>query len=120
MRLKLKITPPSLLAFFQNRTAPVVVFVFQLIYVAAFALIPVIAIRWYKSPFISELIQHTMIDLLTYFIAPYFVGLVYLGISIWMYGVRRSNASSRAFSILTASIGLGIAGLFELFTTNYL
>lgn len=87
------------------------VLTYQLFIVVVFALIPIFAIRWYKQPFI---------DLLTAFVIPYLVGLVYLGTSIWIYSLRRSNTSSRLFSFLTASIGLNIAGFFDLFTTNYL
>ena len=196
MRATLKFTRPPILSFLLNKTASGAVFAFQLVVVAVFALIPLIAFRWYRQPFIGAFIGQRMsvapaspnqpgswelqrlnlpsgyhlseldgspiaslsqlnerlsqsksgdtvtlglqnsegewispsivlqafpfIDFLIYFVAPYFVGLVYIGISLWIFSLRRSNTSSRAFSILTASMGLYIAGLFDIFTTNVL
>jgi hypothetical protein len=52
----------------------------------------------------------------TYFLIPYFIGLIYLGSSIWMSSLRRKDASGRAFSLFTATFGLSLAGLFDTYT----
>lgn len=59
-------------------------------------------------------------DLFTFLILPYFIGLVYLGSSVWVFSLRRWDAAGRAFALFTASLGLGVACLFDLYTSNLL
>ncbi len=59
-------------------------------------------------------------DLTRFFILPYFIGLVYLGVSLWIFGMRRSETAGRAFSILASSVAYIAMGLLDLYTTNYL
>jgi signal transduction histidine kinase/putative methionine-R-sulfoxide reductase with GAF domain len=55
-----------------------------------------------------------------YFIIPYIVGLLFLGISLWIFGLRRTESAGRAFGLFATSVGLASAGLFDLYTTHML
>ena len=55
-----------------------------------------------------------------YFIIPYIVGLLFLGISLWIFGMRRSESAGRAFALFATSVGIASAGLFDLYTTHRL
>jgi len=59
-------------------------------------------------------------DRLTFLILPYLIGLVYLGSSVWVFSLRRWDAAGRAFALFTASLGLGVASMFDLYTSNLL
>ncbi len=60
------------------------------------------------------------IDLNVYFVIPYLIGLVYIGIGAWVFYLRRDQAAGRVFAVFAASIGLLLAGLFDLGTTHQL
>ncbi|MEZ0396033.1 MAG: GAF domain-containing protein [Anaerolineales bacterium] len=51
---------------------------------------------------------------------PFGVGLVYLIMSLWIFGLRRNESTGRAFAIFATSVALVTGGLFDLFTTHYL
>jgi signal transduction histidine kinase/putative methionine-R-sulfoxide reductase with GAF domain len=55
-----------------------------------------------------------------YFIIPYIVGLLYVGISLWIFGMRRTESAGRAFALFATSVGIASAGLFDLYTTHRL
>jgi signal transduction histidine kinase len=55
-----------------------------------------------------------------YFIIPYIVGVLYLGISLWIFGMRRSEPAGRAFALFATSVSIASAGLFDLYTTHWL
>ncbi len=57
-------------------------------------------------------------DLLNYFITPYFIGLAFLAIGLWVFRLRRDEASGRAFALFCASMAVVIGGLFDLYTTH--
>lgn len=57
-------------------------------------------------------------DLFNYFVIPFFVSLIYMGASLGIYGLRRGEASGRAFTILGTAIASLTAGLFNTFTTS--
>ena len=59
-------------------------------------------------------------DLLWFFFIPLFVALVFVGVALWIYSLRRNETSGRAFAILGTSVAVVIGGLFELHTTHYL
>ena len=58
-------------------------------------------------------------DRIAYFILPMILSLVFLIISLWIFGLRRSEPAGRAFSILTSSLAIAIGGLFELYTSHH-
>ena len=57
-------------------------------------------------------------DQLSYFGMPAVLSLVFIIVSLWIFGLRRSEPAGRAFSLLTASMGIGIGSLFTLYTTH--
>src|SRR5512139_844487 len=59
------------------------------------------------------------IDQLAYFVIPAFLSLVFLLISLWIFGLRRSEPAGRAFSVMTTSLAIVIGGLFDLYTSHY-
>ena len=58
------------------------------------------------------------IDQLSYFVIPAFLSLVFLIISLWIFGLRRSEPAGRTFSVLTSSMAIVIGGLFDLYTSH--
>jgi signal transduction histidine kinase len=59
------------------------------------------------------------IDQISYFVIPAFLSLVFIIISIWIFGLRRSEPAGRTFSVLTASMAIVVGGLFDLYTSHY-
>jgi signal transduction histidine kinase/uncharacterized protein YigA (DUF484 family) len=57
-------------------------------------------------------------DLFQYFIVPYFIGLVYLGIGLWVFRQRSSDAAGRAFALTCALGAIAVGALFDLYTTH--
>ncbi len=55
-----------------------------------------------------------------YFVLPYIVGLLFLGISLWIFGMRRTESAGRAFALFSTSVAIACAGLFDLYTTHRL
>lgn len=58
-------------------------------------------------------------DQLSYFIVPAFLSLVFLLISLWIFGLRRTEPAGRAFSVMTTSLAIIIGGLFDLYTSHF-
>ena len=67
-----------------------------------------------------KLISFPEPDKFRYFYFPYFIGLIYLGISLWLTKLRLADSSGRAFILFSSSFSLGAAALFEIYTTHYL
>ena len=59
-------------------------------------------------------------DQVRFFYLPYLVGILYLAVSLWIFGLRYADPAGRAFSILATSIAIGVAGLLDLYTSNHL
>jgi PAS domain S-box-containing protein len=59
-------------------------------------------------------------DMLVIFLLPSLVGLVYLGIGIWVYWVQGRGSDGQVFAALCASIALMMGGLFEINSTHRL
>ncbi len=55
-----------------------------------------------------------------FFYLPYLIGLIYLGSAVWVFAIRRSQASGLAYAHFTVSIALGIGLIFDLYTTHIL
>ncbi|MGB8984246.1 MAG: GAF domain-containing protein [Anaerolineales bacterium] len=58
-------------------------------------------------------------DRIAYFALPVFLCLVFLVISLWIFGLRRTESAGRAFSMMTTSVALVTGTLFDLYTTHY-
>ncbi len=57
---------------------------------------------------------------LVYFLIPYVIGLIFLGSSLWIFGMRRTESAGRAFAVFATSVAIACAGLFDLYTTHRL
>jgi signal transduction histidine kinase/putative methionine-R-sulfoxide reductase with GAF domain len=57
---------------------------------------------------------------LVYFLFPYLIGLIFLGSSLWIFGMRRTESAGRAFAIFSTSVAIASAALFDLYTTHRL
>ena len=57
-------------------------------------------------------------DLISYFILPASLSLVFLIISLWIFGLRRTEPAGRAFSVMTSSLAIVIGSLFDLYTSH--
>ena len=58
-------------------------------------------------------------DRLYYFIIPMILSLVFLGTSLWIFGLRRSESAGRAFSMMSTSLAIVIGALFDLYTSHF-
>ncbi len=59
-------------------------------------------------------------DFAAFFLVPYFIGLIYLGIGLWVYRLRSGEAAGRAFAIFCAVVGLTLSGIFDFYTSHFL
>src|SRR5688572_4850709 len=57
-------------------------------------------------------------DLISYFILPASLSLIFLIISLWIFGLRRTEPAGRAFSVMTSSLAIVIGTLFDLYTSH--
>lgn len=59
-------------------------------------------------------------DRTTYFVLPAAISFLFLAVSLWIFGMRRTESAGRAFAIFSASLSIVVGSLFDLFTTHYL
>ncbi len=59
-------------------------------------------------------------DRLSFLYVPYAIGLIFLIISLWIFGMRRTEPAGRAFALFSTSVAVGCAALFDLYTTHAL
>lgn len=57
-------------------------------------------------------------DRISYFVIPAFLSLVFLVLSLWIFGLRRTESAGRAFSMMTTSLAIVIGALFDLYTSH--
>jgi signal transduction histidine kinase len=55
---------------------------------------------------------------LVYLVVPSILGAIFLLVSIWIFGFRRSEPSGRAFSLFTSSLAIITGAYFNLYTTH--
>ncbi|NOH04624.1 MAG: hypothetical protein HND47_22985 [Chloroflexi bacterium] len=53
-----------------------------------------------------------------YFIVPSILGAIFLAVSLWIFGFRRSEPAGRAFSLFTSSLAIVTGTYFNLITTH--
>ena len=58
-------------------------------------------------------------DRLAYFIMPMVLCLVFLLVSFWIFGLRRTEPAGRAFTVFTTSLAIVTGALFDLYTSHY-
>ena len=66
-----------------------------------------------------ELVEFPLADMILLFWLPYGVGLVYLGIGLWVYRLRGNTRPGRAFAFLCAIAAIVIGTLFGLYSSRY-
>jgi len=64
-------------------------------------------------------IQFSLADLVSLFIAPYLIGVAFLGIGLWAYRLRSDLWESRALLYFVSGVTVLMATLFEISTTRY-
>lgn len=57
--------------------------------------------------------------LFLYFILPYGLGVIYLGIGVWVFLARWREPAGQAFALLCATVAIGLGLLFDLYTTHW-
>lgn len=60
------------------------------------------------------------LDRVGYFVIPYLTGLIYLLSGLYVFTIRRNDPAGRAFALFTGATGIGLASLFDIYTTSYL
>ena len=63
--------------------------------------------------------EFSIADRYAFFYIPEFLSFVFLIVSLWIFGLRRTEPAGRAFSIFTASLAIVVGSLFELYTLFY-
>ena len=58
-------------------------------------------------------------DRIAFFIIPMALSLVFLALSGWIFGLRRTESAGRAFSMMTTSVAIVIGALFDLYSFHY-
>src|SRR5215212_6458731 len=57
-------------------------------------------------------------DRVSYFVIPAVLSILFLSISLWIFGLRRTESAGRAFSMMATSLAIVIGALFDLYTTH--
>src|SRR5215213_5762760 len=69
---------------------------------------------------VDVILQHfPAADRISYFVIPAILSLVFLSISLWIFGLRRTESAGRAFSMMATSVAIVIGALFDLYTSHY-
>ena len=58
-------------------------------------------------------------DRIAYFVVPILLSLVFLGSSLWIFGLRRTEAAGRSFSMMATSVAIVTGALFDLYSYHY-
>jgi signal transduction histidine kinase/putative methionine-R-sulfoxide reductase with GAF domain len=59
-------------------------------------------------------------DIMAYFVIPLVIGFFFLIISLWTFGLRRSEQAGRSFGLFASSLSIVTTTFFDLYTTHYL
>ena len=65
-----------------------------------------------------QLVPFPVRGLIEFFLLPYVLGLIYLGMGTWVFVARRHEPAGRAFGLMCAVVALGLGLLFDLYTTH--
>ncbi len=55
---------------------------------------------------------------MAYIVIPSILSVLFLATSLWIFGMRRGEASGRAFALFTSSLAIVMGTLFDLYTTH--
>jgi signal transduction histidine kinase len=106
--------PGSLLDYIRNQGVVIFIFLYQFLALLSFALTPILAINGFKAP-ATQLANQSV-----YLYIPYLTGLVYMGTSLWVFSIRRSQSAGQAFALFTTSVAIAASTLFDVFTSQRL
>lgn len=73
-----------------------------------------------SGTFQSTLSKFPTVDLISFLVVPYAIGLAYLVMGLWVFWLRRQEPAGRVFPLFAASIAIVLGGLFDLSTTHQL
>ncbi|MFZ5905253.1 MAG: GAF domain-containing protein [Chloroflexota bacterium] len=59
-------------------------------------------------------------DRISYLLIPGIICALFLAISVWIFGLRRSESAGRAFTVFASSLAIATGALFDLYTTHRL
>ncbi|MGD8605381.1 MAG: GAF domain-containing protein, partial [Anaerolineales bacterium] len=73
-----------------------------------------------SGTFETTLSKFPTVDLISFLVVPYAIGLTYLVLGLWVFWLRRQEPAGRVFPLFAASIAIVLGGLFDLSTTHQL
>jgi signal transduction histidine kinase len=65
-----------------------------------------------------QLTSFPLEDFARLFVVPFIIGLVYLGIGMWVFRLRRGEYAGRAFALTCALAAIAVGGIFDIYTTH--
>lgn len=57
-------------------------------------------------------------DLAAYVIVPFILAFLFLGLSLWIFGMRRFEAAGRAFALFASSLAIVLGTFFDIYSTH--
>ena len=115
MAARVQTKPASDLSkFILDRISPAIVLLYLLLGLVVFLVTPILFLSSVRlQPF-------PLVDQVSFFVIPYLTGLIYLVSGMYVFGVRRYDPAGRAFAFCTTAIGICLASLYDIFSTNVL
>lgn len=59
-------------------------------------------------------------DIIRFFVLPMLIGFIFLLISLWIFGLRRTEQAGRSFALFASSLAMVTVSFFDLYTTHLL
>jgi signal transduction histidine kinase/uncharacterized protein YigA (DUF484 family) len=107
------ITRPRLL--WGERLNLIILLVFQVLAVVVFVSVPFLANRWLQAYSGFSVFERRV-----YFYLPYFLGLIFLICSMWVFAQRRNDGIGQVFSLFATTAAIGLFCLFDAYTSQRL
>jgi signal transduction histidine kinase len=93
----------------------IILLVFQVLAVVVFLSAPLLANRWLQDYSRFSIFERGM-----YFYLPYFLGLIFLICSLWVFARRRNDGIGQVYSLFTTTTAIGLFCLFDAYTSQRL
>jgi len=107
------VTRPRLL--WGERLNLITLLVFQVLAVVVFVSVPFLANRW-----LLDYSDFSVFERRVYFYLPYFLGLIFLICSMWVFAQRRNDGIGQIFSLFATTTAIGLFCLFDAYTSQRL
>jgi signal transduction histidine kinase len=107
------ITRPRLL--WGERLNLIILLVFQVLAVVVFVSVPFLANRWLQAYSGFSVFERRV-----YFYLPYFLGLIFLICSMWVFAQRRNDGIGQVFSLFATTAAISLFCLFDAYTSQRL